>query len=173
MRDSLEKAQRDFEDWVGKWDAALEKGIFGDAPKPPSTAPNTADHSFFGLRQDNNTDSINSADSAYWNAINSVADGGVEFQRLDEADTGVAPLANPNPNPVRRETEGKDQELEPRQLGLTFSKEELEELDEMKKRLHDLGSKAAEMGDKDYGSQLAAMIKKIDELSDKLGKVDR
>lgn len=173
MSESMDRAKQDFDDLVGKWDAALAKGIFGDAKAPPSTAPNTADHSFFGLRQDNNTDSIDSADSEYWRAINAVADGGVEMQRLDEADTGVAPLANPNPNPVRRETEGKDQELEPRQLGLTFSKEELEELDEMKKRLHELGSKAAEMGDKDYGSQMAAMIKKIDELSDKLGKADK
>jgi len=97
----------------------------------------------------------------------------VDVQRLDEADTGVAPLANPNPNPVRRETEGKDQELEDRQVGSTFSNEDLDELEEMKKKLHDLGSKAAEMDNKDYSVQISAMIKKIDELSDKLGRVDR
>jgi len=167
----MEKAKQDFDAWVSKWDAALEKGIF-DAPNaPPSTCKNTSDDSFFGFRHDNHTDSIERSDSDYWRAINAVADGGVEVQRLDEADMGVAPLANPNPNPVRRETEGKDQDMEPNQLGATFDKEDLEELESMKKKLHDMGSKVAAMDGKDYKSQIESMIKKIDELSDKLGKV--
>lgn len=173
MSESMEKAKQDFDDLVGKWDAALAKGIFGDAPKPPSTARNTADHSFFGLRQDNHTDSIDSVDATYWNAISSMADGGVDFQRLDESDVGTAPLANPNPNPVRRETEGKDQDMEPRQLGVTFDEKDIQELEEMKKKLHELESKAAAMDGKDQKSQIVAMIKRIDDLSDKLGKVDR
>jgi len=173
MSESMDNAKSDFDGWLEKWDAALQKGIF-DAPSgPPSTSKNTSDEGFFGFRQDNHTDSIEKGDSEYWRAINAVADGGVDVQRLDEADTGVAPLANPNPNPVRRETEGKDQELEDRQVGSTFSNEDLDELEEMKKKLHDLGSKAAEMDNKDYSVQISAMIKKIDELSDKLGRVDR
>lgn len=171
MSDSMERAKQDFDAWVSKWDAALEKGIFDPPATPPSTCKATADSSFFGFRQDNHTDSIERSDSEYWRAINAVADGGVEVQRLDEADMGVAPLANPNPQPVRRETEGKDQDLEPRQLGVTFTSEDLEELDSMKKKLHDLGSKVAEMDGDDRKSQIEAMIKKIDELSDKLGKV--
>lgn len=172
MRESMDNAKQEFDGWVDKWDAALQKGIFGDSKKIPSTSPGTSDESFFGLRQDNPTDAINSSDSDYWRAINAVADGGVDTQRLDEADMGVAPLASPTPNPVRRGTEGKDQDLEPRQLGVTFSKEEIEELDSMKKKLHELECKAAEMGENDYGAQIKSMIKKIDELSDKLGRVE-
>lgn len=168
MRDSIERDKKDFDDWVGKWEAALEKGIFGPSEPPRSTSKDTADHSFFGLRQDNHTDHIDSGDSEYWRAINSVADGGVDMQRLDEAEAVSLNL----PNPIRRSTEGKDQEPSDKSLDATFSKEDLDQLEDMKKKLHDLESKAAEMGDKDNRAQILAMIKKIDALSDKLGRVD-
>ena len=168
----LESFKNDFDGWLEKWDAALEKGIFEPSPTPPSTAQDTADHSFFGLRQDNHTDSIDKSDSDYWRAINAVADGGVESQRLDEADTGVAPLASRDPNPVRRGTEGKDQDMEPRQLGVTFTKEDIEQLEDMKKKLHEFESKVAAMDGNDRSMQIKAMIKKIDDLSDRLGRVD-
>lgn len=166
MSDSIERAKQDFDGWMDKWDDALKKGIFGDT-KVPTTSKGTSDESFFGLRQDNPTDSIDARDSEYWRAINAVADGGVEMLKLNEADS----KSKDPPNPVKKGTEGKDQDLEPEQLGLTFSKEDLEELDEMKKKLHDLGSKVAEMDDKDYAKQIESMIKQIDELSDKLGRV--
>lgn len=168
MRESLENGKDDFDNWVDKWDKALKDGIFGDSIKLPSTGDATSDFSFFGLRQDNPTDEIKSSDAAYWNAISSVADGGVEMQRLDEADSGVAPLAGLDPNPVRRGTEGKDQDLEAPQLGLTFDEKDISELESMKVKLHDLGSKAAEMGDDDHMSQIEAMIRKIDDISDRM-----
>lgn len=173
MRESIENSQRDFEDFVSKWDAAVEKGIFASPSSPPSTSKGTADHSFFGLRQDNHTDSIDDDDVKYWSAINSVADGGVEIQRLDEVAKSVDPPANQNPNPIRRETEGKDQEMESRQLGVTFSDEEVKDLENMKKKLHDLESKVASMDGKDRASEVAELLKRIDDLSDKLGKVNR
>lgn len=169
MRESLDKAKQDFDSWVDKWDAALQKGIFGDPNKVPSTSPGTSDESFFGLRQDNPTDSISNSDSEYWRAINAVADGGVEMHRLDESDAVSINL----PNPIRKSTEGKDQDVEPDRLGATFSKEDIEELESMKKKLCELECKSAEMGEKDYGIQIKSMIKKIDELSDKLGREDR
>lgn len=173
MRESIERSQQDFEDFVSKWDAALEKGIFASPSSPPSTSKDTADHSFFGLRQDNHTDSIDDMDAKYWSAINAVADGGVEMQRLDETVKSVDPPANQNPNPVRRETEGKDQDIKPRQLGATFSDEEIKDLEEMKKKLHDLESKVASMDGKNRSSEVAELLKRIDDLSDKLGKVNR
>lgn len=166
MRESIEKDKGDFDDWVDKWDAALQKGIFGPSFKAPGTSQSTSDESFFGLRQDNPTDHIDSLDSQYWNAINSVADGGVEMHRLDESD----PISIDLPNPVRKSTEGKDQDLEPKRLGATFTDEDIKEIEEMKKKLCALECKAAEMGENDYGSQIKSMIKKIDELSDKLGR---
>jgi hypothetical protein len=169
MSESMDNAKSDFDGWLDKWDAALQKGIFDAPSNPPSTSKSTSDEGFFGFRQDNHTDSIEKVDSEYWRAINSVADGGVEIQRLDEADAISVNL----PNPIRKSTEGKDQDLGALQVGSTFSNEDLEELEEMKKKLHDLGSKAAEMENKDYSTQISAMIKKIDDLSDKLGRVDR
>lgn len=168
MSDSIENAKQDFDGWLEKWDSALEKGIFGDSPKPPSTSKYTSDESFFGLRQDNPTDDIDRGDSQYWSAISSVADGGVEMQRLDEVDAVSLNV----PNPIRRSTEGKDQNLDAKALGATFSEEDILEIEEMKKKLHELESKAAAMDGKDHSSQIGSMIKKIDELSDRLGRTD-
>ena len=168
MRESFESGKDDFDKWVDKWDKALKDEIFGKTEKLPSTGDATSDFSFFGLRQDNPTSDINSSDAAYWNAISSVADGGVEMQRLDEADSGVAPVAGLDPNPVRRGTEGKDQDLKDQQLGLTFDEKDISELETMKLKLHELGSKAAEMKDDDHMSQIEAMIRKIDDLSDRM-----
>ena len=169
MSDPIEKAKQDFDGWMDKWDDALRKGIFGDEPKPSSPSRGTSDESFFGLRQDNPTSSIDSRDSEYWRAINAVADGGVDMMRLDESD----PVSVDLPNPIRHSTEGKDQDMEPHQLGATFSDKDLEDLAEMKKKLHDLESKVAKMDGPDQGSQIRSMIKKIDELSDKLGRPRR
>lgn len=168
MREGFEVAKDDFDGWVAKWEKAVNDGVFGKNEPLPSTGDATSDFSFFGLRQDNPTNDIRSSDAAYWNAINSVADGGVDMQRLDETDMGFAPLAGLDPNPVRRGTEGKDQELSPPQLGLTFDEKDISDLEEMKVKLHELESKAAEMGDKDNKSQIEAMIRKIDDISDRM-----
>lgn len=157
----------DFDGWVQKWDKALEDGIFKDEPRPANPSKNTSDSSFFGLRQDNPTDAIDDMDAKYWNAISSMADGGVDFQRLDE-DMGAASLASPSPNFVRRETEGPDQDLKPRSVGLTFDENDIKQLEEMKIKLDELQNKAAAMGDKNYDTQIGAMMAKIDELSNSM-----
>ena len=164
MRESFEAGKDDFDSWVAKWDKAVNDGVFGKPESLPSTADATSDFSFFGLRQDNPTSDINAGDAAYWSAINSVADGGVEMQRLDEADAISVDL----PNPIRKSTEGKDQNLEPHELGLTFDEKDISDLAAMKLKLHELGSKAAEMDDDDQMSQIEAMIRKIDDLSDRM-----
>jgi hypothetical protein len=164
MRESFEAGRDDFDGWVAKWEKAVNDGVFGKNEDLPSTGDATSDFSFFGLRQDNPTLDIKSSDAAYWNAINSVADGGVEMQRLDEADAVSIDL----PNPTRKSTEGKDQELDPAQLGLTFDEKDISELEGMKIKLYGLESKAAEMGDDDHMSQIEAMIRKIDDLSNRM-----
>jgi hypothetical protein len=169
MKDALEASKDDFDNWVDKWDKALQSDIFKDAPKPPSTSKHTSDDSFFGLQQSNQTDSIQSSDSDYWRAINAVADGGVDMQRIDESDSISVNL----PNPIRKSTEGKDQGFEPNSLGLTFTEDDIKKLEEMKVKLHELQNKIAAMDDKDYSPQINAMISKIDELSDKMGQVKK
>ena len=171
MKDAFESSKDDFDGWVDKWDKALKADIFKDAPKLPSTAPHTSDDSFFGIQQSNPSDSISSSDASYWKAISSVADGGVDMQRIDESDMGVSPLAGDGPNPVRRETEGKDQQMDARPLGLTFDEEDIKSLEDMKVKLHELENKIASMDERDYGSQVKAMIDKIDELSNKMCRV--
>jgi hypothetical protein len=165
MKDAFEASKDDFDSWVDKWDKAIADGVFKDVPKIPGTAPQTSQDSFFGLSQTNPTDSINLSDADYWRAISDVADGGVEMQRIDESDAVSVDL----PNPVRKSTDGMDQELKPAPLGLTFSEEDIKKLEEMKVKLHELEDKIAAMDDKgDYESQVKAMIEKIGELSDKM-----
>ena len=166
MKEGFEAAKDDFDNLVSKWDKALKDGIFDSPSKLPSTGDATSDFSFFGLRQDNPTQDIDSSDANYWNAISSLADGGADMQRLDEADSISINL----PNPIRHSTEGKDQELSSEPLGLTFDEKDVSELESLKTKLHDLGSKSAEMGEKDYVDQIEAMIRKIDELSDNMGR---
>lgn len=168
MTNGLDGAKDDFDDWVGKWEKALEDGIFKDAPKPPSTSDHTADQSFFGFRNDNHTDSINSSDSDYWRAINAVADGGVDFQRLDES---KEPTEMDGPNPVRKGTEGPDSDLTDKAVSATFNEDDVNKLAEMKVKLHELRNKIAEMGDKTYEDQVKALLEKIEELSNKMGRV--
>jgi hypothetical protein len=164
MKDEFESSKDDFDGWVAKWDKAVSDGLFKATPTPPSTAPATSDFSFFGLRNDNHTDEIKDSDSAYWKAIDSVADGGVEMQRLDEADAVSIDL----PNPVRKSTEGKDQDLKPLQLGLTFDEKDISDLEKLKVKLHDLGSKSAEMDSDDNFDKIEGMIKQLDDLSDRM-----
>jgi hypothetical protein len=165
MKDALEASKDDFENWVDKWDKALADGVFKDSPKIPSTAPQTSQDSFFGLQQSNPTDSINSSDADYWRAISSVADGGVEMQRIDESDAVSVDL----PNPIRKSTEGADQDLKPGSLGITFSEDDIRQLEEMKVKLHELENKIAAMDDKgDYEAKVKSMIEKIGEISNKM-----
>jgi hypothetical protein len=168
MKDAFEAGKEDFNNWVDKWDKAVENGIFKDAPKPPSTCKKTSDDSFFGLQQTNPTDSISSGDSDYWRAINSVADGGVAFERLDEVEKEKY-----LPNPIHLGTEGEDQKMEPHQLGVTFSEEDIKNLEEMKVKLHELQSKIASMDDKSYDSQVKSIISGIEDLSNKMSRVER
>jgi hypothetical protein len=172
MKDAFEASKEDFDNWVDKWDKALQSDIFKDAPKPPSTCKHTSSDSFFGLQQSNPTDSIDSSDSDYWRAINAVADGGVDVQRIDEA-VSVSTVSEDPPNPVRRGTEGKDQNLDAGALASTFDEKDIDDLGDMKKKLHDLECKVAVMDDKDYQSQIKSLISKIDELSDKMGRIKK
>lgn len=73
MSESMDKQKAEFDDFVSKWDQALEKGIF-EKPNLPEVNPQTATGSFFGFTQTNNTDSVGQTDKEYWNAINIAAD---------------------------------------------------------------------------------------------------
>lgn len=158
MRESFEADNKNFDKWVDQWEKALKSDIFKDS-KLPQTSKQNSDDSFFGLQQSNSRPEIDAQDAQYWKAISSVADGGVEFQRLDEEKL---------PNAIRPGTEGEDQKLEPKQLGVTFSEEDIKKLEEMKVKLYELESKVAMMDDKNYQPQIKSIISKIEELSNKM-----
>jgi hypothetical protein len=166
MKDAFEASKDDFDSWVDKWDKAQKSDIFKAPQNLPSTAPQTSQNSFFGMQQFNPTDDIKSTDAEYWNAIYSTSDGvDAPMERIDEADATSLNL----PNPIRKSTEGKDQNLTGDAIGSTFSEEDIENLAEMKVKLHELESKIATMENNErYQSQVKDLIKKIDDLSDKM-----
>lgn len=158
MQENFESSKDDFDNWVDKWDRALKSDIFKAAPELPSTAKQTSADSFFGFQNTNPTDKIDPSNAEYWKAIHAVADGVDAIERLNESI-----------NPVRAGTEGKDQDLTDKALGVYFTEDDLKKLGEMKIKLHELQSKIATMEDTgEYKSKVDAMIKKIDELSDKM-----
>jgi len=96
----------------------------------------------------------------------------------DEKDASVK-IANAiasSPNPIKRNTIGKDQALIPSSLSHTFDEHDLDDLVEMKLKLHDLensyNSNVANVeSTKKYETQIVSLKQKIDELSDAMTKV--
>lgn len=163
MNNNFEDSKEDFDNLVDKWDKALKSDIFKSQPSIPSTGDQTSTNSFFGPMNSNPTDKIKDIDAQYWNAIHA-ASSGVDspMERIDEL-FSVKSIVD-GPNPIRKGTEGKDYNA----LGVTFSEEDIENLAEMKNKLHELENKVASMDDKDYSSQIKNLIEKIDNLSDKM-----
>jgi hypothetical protein len=171
MSDFMDKQKQEFDDFVSKWEKAQEKGVFSD-PQLPEINPQTSTGSFFGFTQTNNTDTANQTDQEYWNAINSAADDHdpkVINESLEHKSTPT--------NPISRDSVGCDQNLNPQSLGATYTEEELEKLDELKKELYSLENKmltSIGFGDdkniKKFENQIKSIKKEIHDLSDSLGR---
>jgi hypothetical protein len=80
-------------------------------------------------------------------------------------------------NPISRDSVGCDQNLNPQSLGATYTEEELEKLDELKKELYSLENKmltSIGFGDnkniKKFENQIKSIKKEIHDLSDSLGR---
>lgn len=170
----MDKQKAEFDDFVNKWDQALEKGIF-EKPNTPEVNPETASSSFFGFTQTNNTDSVAQTDQEYWNAINMAADDH-DPKVINESAVKEDHKSLPS-NPVSKDSVGCDQKMSPQSLGLTYSEEELEKLTELKKELYDLESKlmtSMGFGDdknqKKIESKIESVKKEIHKLSDEMGR---
>lgn len=163
--DNFELYKQDFDNWVDKWEKALEGDIFKSS-SIPSTSNQTSVNSFFGPINTNPTEEISDKDVQYWSAINAASDGVDTVQRIDE-ELDYKPYNSPNP--VRRGTEGPDQDLSDVALDATFNEEDLKKLEEMKIKLYSLESKIAEMqSESEYASQVKSLIEKIEDLSNKM-----
>lgn len=170
----LQQQKDQLDDFVSKWDSALEKGIF-KSEEIPAVNPQTSQGSFFGLHNTHPTEDIAQNDQEYWKAIYSAS-----TDHTPEINDGIITEANHQStpvNPVQRGTLGADQDMKPQQLGLTYSEEELEKISELKKELYSLESKlltSMGFGDdknqKKLQSQIESVKKQIEKLSDESGR---
>lgn len=174
MEDFMQKQKDDFDDYVAKWDKAVEQGVF-KGPELPKVNPQTAQDSFFGLLNTNPTADVSLSDSEYWKAIYSAStDHNPENPDvISEADEHQS-----NPvNPQARGSLGIDQDMDPQQLGLTYSKEDVEKLSELKKELYSLESKLLtsmgfgdEKNNKKIQTKIESVKVEINKLSDAMGR---
>lgn len=172
--------QDDFNKWCDQWDKALEQGIFKDAPKPHVPTSQIEPGSFFGLRNTHSQPEVNDCDVEYWKQVHELSTGQPSLlQEQLVVDTKAiakyAQAAARSPNPVRANTIGKDQNLEPGPLGVTFSEKDIETLSELKLQLYELTSKMATFegegeSAKKLESQIVNLKDQIDEFSDTLGQ---
>lgn len=183
----MHEQKEQLDKWADMWDKSLANGTFDDAPGPPTPPSQTADVSYFGLVNTHPTDDINDVDTQYWNNLCSNSTSYVDPLEaampsvIQEANGTVPPkevgkLAEPiinSPNPIRPASVGKDQDMGKGSLGVTYTPEEIEELAELKKKVHSLQDQmntADGMGKKSsqYDAKIQAIKEKIDALSDDL-----
>lgn len=185
----MSQTERDLQDldrWTANWEKALEDGVFDDAPDHFNPSPQTSDGSFFGMINTNNTAEVKDCDADYWNKVYrmstnagdapDVVDTLLQETTADETEVAkVAQAIAKAANPIRQISVGKDQELSPQSLGLTFTEEDIEVLTELKLQLHNakalLASHDAEnKSTKTQESKVAALSAKMDELSDAMSQ---
>lgn len=175
-------------DQLDQWQAMWDKASNTDAFKPveqPNVNPQTSGASFFGHQNTNHpSDEVRQPDAKYWNDLYQASTHGFscgedDVEMLQENDKSKAAdmekAISHSPNPIVQTSVGKDQEPSPVQLGQTYTIEDLEALAVLKVKLHELEDKLnsidAKGGQtKQVEGQIASMKKRIDELSDELGR---
>ena len=185
----------DINKYAAIWDSALAKGIFADAPKPPAPSEPAASADFFGQLKTDEYDMdgvLTEGESKYWAQVaKSAAERTSYHMPLNEEREMDAATVKKHSNrlgstfnPVFHNTVGKDQDLgTPVKVTQNWGVggKELNDLEDLKKRLYDLEVKLSQSGivpskkgkkkDSDESTILKGMedLKKdIDELSDKL-----
>ncbi|RDJ35287.1 MAG: hypothetical protein DWQ19_10760 [Crenarchaeota archaeon] len=185
-----------FDQWVDQWDKAQEEGIFEKPETPHTPSAQSADSSFFGYTNNLNADSsIEEPDAHYWDSVYELSkDCGVEERKLDDdphaddldgdliqEDIDVDPkyMADSmlkSANPVRPSSVGKDQDVSsPVSVGATYDVSDLEQLEKVKTKLHNLigklnGMEAVGKSDAKLEQQIASLSKQLDEISDSLNR---
>ena len=170
----------DFGKWCDQWDKALEDGLFDDAPKPnkPSSPPDLSDYDDESLPDKPVDGMLNEVDAKYWNSVYKMSTNqGDAPDVVNELSSKEAPNAKElgqramvvanEPNPVRINTVGKDQDAR----SDASASEAFQKLTELKKELHLIGNKLAEMKDSNLDaiySKFEKIQKQMDELSDSL-----
>jgi hypothetical protein len=182
----------DFNTWLDQWEKAQKDGVFADAPKTRIPSRQTADSSFFGPSDTHPTDDADVDNVAYWGMVHNRAneiiglDEEIVLQEADRPDTeivdgkvekrdlkDVAKTLGKAPNPIYPNTTGKDSDVDDMSLDATFGPKDLEDLADMKIRLHQMENKfnsfvARGENGKKFEGQIATLKKQIDKLSDLL-----
>ena len=183
--------KKEIDNWADMWDQAQAKGVFDDVEQPHTPSPQTSDGSFFGLQSTHSTEAPSDVDAQYWNNISKMSGNGAnvpdptalgeeEGEQLLRDATDISQSWTDSksrnkkypPNPMRVDSGGEDQKLKPIQLGHTFDEEDIQQLADMRLKLHDLGSKLAadpQDGNKKVESQIEGLKKKLEELSSSMG----
>lgn len=179
----------DINKYAAIWDAAQNKGIFKDAPKPPQPRNQDDEDSFFGadfFGQNRSAEydvdePINEVDSKYWATVSRMADPTGKYIDPLLAEESVPSKENAKKasekmsgshNPVYPNSVGKDQDVNVAQNWGVGGKEHFQ-LEDLKVRLEKLESKLngiESKGDSGKGTQdkIDNLKKQIDELSDSL-----
>jgi hypothetical protein len=177
-------SDEDFGKWCDQWDKALDDGLFDDAPKPntPSSPPDLSGYDAESLPDHGkSTDGIlNEVDAKYWNSVYKLSSNqGESPDVVNELSSKEGNSPSPKelgkramvvanePNPVRINTVGKDQDAR----SDSSTSDAFHKLSELKKELHSIGNKLAEMKDSNLDaiySKFEKISSKIDELSDSL-----
>lgn len=183
----------DINKYAAIWDAAQDKGIFKDAPKPPQPPqprnPDAEDSffgaDFFGQNRSSEYDidePINEVDSKYWATVSRMADPTGKY--IDPLMTEESVPSKENikkssekmagaHNPVYPASVGKDQDMQVTQNWGVGGKEHFQ-LEDLKVRLEKLESKLNSLEATSDGpakstqDKIENLKKQIDELSDSL-----
>ena len=186
--------REELEKWAQIIEKATAEGKFKNAANV-TPSPKTSEESFFGLQNTHPTDRPTDQDVKYWNQVTKKAENpSVLNEAIDpklvktwrrmvglstkedvvvESTEDVANVAKSiaqTPNPIRQNTVGMDQALEPGSLGLTFSEEDIKNLDALKIQLYEMECKLNDFEGRGqnaskFEKQIQALKAKIDELS--------
>jgi hypothetical protein len=176
-KDKFREFKDTLENWAVMWDKAQEEGVFKDAPKPACPSSQTASGSFFGLVNNSPTEDVSDADAKYWNDLQQATEQvPITEGSADNGERmGIAKAIAQAPNPIRQGTTGPDQEPISNSMGVTFTPEDIVELEELKDDLHNLKDKLNSLeglgkSNANLDVQITELKKKIDEFSDALDK---
>ena len=169
----------DFGTWCDQWDKALVECLFDDAPNrnKPSSPPDLSDYDAESLPDHGQSADgmLNESDAEYWKSVYKLSsnqgdapDVTKESNSPNAKELGKRAMVVANePNPVRINTVGKDQDAR----SDSPTSEAFQKLTELKKELHLIGNKLAEMKDSNLDvlySKFEKIQKQLDELSDSL-----
>jgi hypothetical protein len=188
--------KQNIENWAEKYEKAVADGVFNEPNQEVKPTPKTSEETFFGSQNCHPTDNIADNDADYWRNVYSrtanpnyrvdskgelindhaITEASYLQQEQKKADPELVKTVEKivtAANPIQYHTAGKDQDLTPQSLGLTFSPEDVNDLSEMKIRLHDLQDQLNSFegrgtNGKKFESQIASLKAKIDDLSDSL-----